>query len=1097
MNELFGISMTLIMVILLAAFNACLVGFAGVYFANRTMFRMGLRNIRRRRAQSTLIVSGLMLATVIITAAFTTGDVLDYSITKVAYDNLHRTDLSIHHFRPTASTADDASLDQVYAPESATAGLESAFASDADIEGFMPFLFEPAPVLNSRTRLGEPSVILAGFDAAHLERFGGLHLTSGDRAGLASLKADETLIGKRAADKLDARVGDVLTVFIQDQQYQVTVAGIVKDERSAGMLEFGGGETPAIALPLATVQQFTGHPQEINSISVVLRGDERSSMKRSDAAAARLEQFAADESRKAPAGLGGLAFQVEKNKQDAVQAAELLGNVFTTMFIVLGLFSIAAGTALIFTLFVMLATERRQEMGIARAVGAERRHLVQSFLAEGMVYDLLAGLVGTVLGVAAAFVVVVGGVRLLMGDQLSFVSPHVAPRSLVVSFCLGGVLTFLTVVVSALRISRLNIVAAIRGQAGESGREQRRATRWLWVALGVPALVVPPLGLYWLLRKGLGMPWAWVIGPSGLVFGALLMALGEASGLSFPFSLGISLIPLSAGALATYYGAPRRLVWSLAGAALVVYWLEPQDLHERLFGDLTGGMEMFVLSGIFIVAGFTMVIVFNARVLTRVFATRANPSRRYAAPLVLALITAVDFAASFALGDRWRGLGQLGYLVAGFTTIFAVLSLVAIRFPRFSPAVKMAIAYPLASRFRTGMTIGMFSLVIFSITVMGVINQSFLQGFSGDDGRGGWDIIVTTNHNNPIDDLKGALAAEGSFDASQVAAVGKVTAFDDNSQEARPVGDGDWAAFPIIAGDASFFANATTRLEARARGYDSAASVFEDVGGRERLALVDSSILQDQGFGPVDTLHVNVDVENGFFDRFKLDLRDPVTGNTQTVTVIGILSSRIPANVLVGVYVAEPTYRAIYGKPDYSVQYVRLQPGVNDLRAAKQIKAALVYQGVQAVSIQEQIDEAISMSRGFLRIMQVFMGLGLFVGIASLGVIALRSVVERRQQIGMMRAIGYQRGTVALSFILESSFIALTGILSGVVGGAILSYNLLSSQYVSNSSEITFFMPWLEITSYCVLAFAFALLLTWWPSRRAAAVPVAEALRYE
>ena len=48
MNELFGISMTLIMVILLAAFSACLVGFAGVYFANRTMFRMGLRNIRRR-----------------------------------------------------------------------------------------------------------------------------------------------------------------------------------------------------------------------------------------------------------------------------------------------------------------------------------------------------------------------------------------------------------------------------------------------------------------------------------------------------------------------------------------------------------------------------------------------------------------------------------------------------------------------------------------------------------------------------------------------------------------------------------------------------------------------------------------------------------------------------------------------------------------------------------------------------------------------------------------------------------------------------------------------------------------------------------------
>jgi putative ABC transport system permease protein len=86
---------------------------------------------------------------------------------------------------------------------------------------------------------------------------------------------------------------------------------------------------------------------------------------------------------------------------------------------------------------------------------------------------------------------------------------------------------------------------------------------------------------------------------------------------------------------------------------------------------------------------------------------------------------------------------------------------------------------------------------------------------------------------------------------------------------------------------------------------------------------------------------------------------------------------------------------------------------------------------------------------------------------------------------------------VALSFMLESSFIALAGILSGVVGGAILSYELMSSDYVGGNGEITFFMPWVEITAYCVIAFAFALLLTWWPSRLAARVPVAEALRYE
>ena len=39
-----------------------------------------------------------------------------------------------------------------------------------------------------------------------------------------------------------------------------------------------------------------------------------------------------------------------------------------------------------------------------------------------------------------------------------------------------------------------------------------------------------------------------------------------------------------------------------------------------------------------------------------------------------------------------------------------------------------------------------------------------------------------------------------------------------------------------------------------------------------------------------------------------------------------------------------------------------------------------------------------------------FMGLGLIVGVAALGVISARSVVERRQQIGVLRSIGFRRG---------------------------------------------------------------------------------------
>ena len=137
-----------------------------------------------------------------------------------------------------------------------------------------------------------------------------------------------------------------------------------------------------------------------------------------------------------------------------------------------------------------------------------------------------------------------------------------------------------------------------------------------------------------------------------------------------------------------------------------------------------------------------------------------------------------------------------------------------------------------------------------------------------------------------------------------------------------------------------------------------------------------------------------------------------------------------------------------------------------------------------------------SLSRGFFYLMQGFMGLGLVVGIAAVGVIAFRTVVERRQQIGMLRAIGFSRGQVALSFMLESSFVTILGILTGLGLGTLLSYFLLTSKSMSDMGLKGFYIPWLEIIPICAIAYVAALVMTFVPSRQAASIPIAEALRY-
>jgi putative ABC transport system permease protein len=107
-------------------------------------------------------------------------------------------------------------------------------------------------------------------------------------------------------------------------------------------------------------------------------------------------------------------------------------------------------------------------------------------------------------------------------------------------------------------------------------------------------------------------------------------------------------------------------------------------------------------------------------------------------------------------------------------------------------------------------------------------------------------------------------------------------------------------------------------------------------------------------------------------------------------------------------------------------------------------------------------------------------------------------VVERRQQIGMLRAIGFQRGTVTAAFLLESAFVAVMGIVAGVSGGAVIGRNLMTSDGMTGGGATpAFTVPWTEIGLLAIVALAFALLMTWWPSRSASRVPVAEALRYE
>ena len=1011
MQELFGIPMVNIMVVMLALLFACLAIIAFIAWRRPVIFKLGVRNIPRRKAQTTLIVVGLMLSTLIIAAAFGTGDTLNHSVSTVVYRQLGPVDEIVVASSDGDGEGEVNSILTQTIPESSMDVVRELTQDRDDVDALGGILVAPAPAVNIADNdpqditsfdqitdvavQSEPAVMVAGLNTDSFEALGGLNDLDGNRVDFGAFSDTDVVLSETGSNKLDAKVGDHLVVMFNNKPAVLTVAAIARDSVLTG--SFGDINAPAMAMQLKPLQQLSGKEGRLSGIGISNTGGEREGLDLTDTIVDDLKPELAQHN------LG-----INPIKQDFVNQAELLASVFVTFFIVFGLFSIAVGILLIVLIFTMLAAERRSEMGMERAVGAQRRQLIQQFIAEGAGYALLAGLVGAALGVGTALAIG-WGLQQAFGDFID-ISPHVEPRSMIIAYALGVVITFLAVTISSWRVSRLNVVAAVRDIPDNySPRKNRRQLIW-----GVIMVIV----------------------------GALMIVGAQGSDSLALFTIGMSLVPFGLAAIVTYFGWHPRWVLTVVGVYLLVFWLLPEDAFETLFGSYSGDIEMFFVSGIFIVASSTLVIMQN-----------------------------IDWFLSIA--ERIGG-----------------------RLKNWLPSIRLAASYPSANKGRTGMTVAMFSLIVFSLIVISVINENFSAAFTSDAATAGWDVSVETTATNPVDDIEAKLADEG-FDISKIAAVGLLTTPDEApAMQFLAPGMDEPQGYPIQVANDAYLDNAALTFQAHADGYADDEAVIEALKTDPNVMVVDSFALAgNQGFGTPDGLKIDIPT-SGSFEAPMVEVQSP-DGSTHQMRVIGVIDSSI--STLFGLFVGQPAGDAIFtGQGEPSKDWlVKLNPGVDTTEAARDIERTLLPYGAQAEDIRQQIEDSQAQQRSFLYILQGFMGLGLIVGIAAVGVIAFRAVVERRQQIGMLRAIGFQRTTVARAFVLESAMTVILGVLAGGITGLILSYTLITGDEFSQGVDSTFIVPWNLIIIMLVTTIVAALLMSWIPARQASRVVPAEALRYE
>jgi putative ABC transport system permease protein len=935
----------------------------------RCLRRLALRNVVRRPAEALLVVAGAALGTAIITSAFVVGDTFDASIRdfgrtdlgpvdeEVVVQDIDDLERVVAAVDPSTLPASDGVLVAVGAPaavvapgSSDTAGAGAGGAGDSD----------SAPE-------AEPFARVAEVDFDDARSFGGDPASTGLAGAGPTPAAGEAVVNERFADELGLAVGDPVEVHAYGRTVHLTVRTITPRIGLAGGADVHVAPGTLAGLAAAATE---GEPP-VGTVLVSNTGGVFDGADRTDTVAAALDDR-----------LGGIdGVEVVTVKQDVLDDAEAAGTELRALFSSLGTFSALVGVLLLVNLFVMLAEERKTELGMMRAVGLRRSHLVRLFALEGGLYSLAAAVVGVVLGMGVGRAVLVVTRNVLADeDGLTFVFAA-EPVSLLTGGLVGLAVSLLTVWATSLRIARLNVIRAIRD---------------------LPEPDVRPLSVH---RA--------VLASAGVVAGLATLQAGlagdqAAAVLAGPALALLSAVPLVARVL------PRRLVVAGAAVGAGVWAVAATTAVPDAFEDI--GFEMFLVQGLVLVgAGVAL-----AAQADRVWAWTA---------------------------DRLADRGGL--------------------------SARLALAYPLARRGRTGILLAMFSLVVFTLTLMAAVNESDQARAPQltDDASGGWDLWVDSSPTGPLP-TDAIAATDGVAQVSPL-----VTGLADLTSPGEP----DPTAWPVTGFEPSLLDRGVPALIDRDPRFRDDRAAFEAVAADPRLALAGEDLLA--GAGPSGDAAVGVgDV---------VTVADPVTGEVREVTIAGLTNQDWMGH---GLLTGRDLVTDVLGhRATASRHYVAVAPGVDPETVADRLTATYVAHGAEATTFRGAIDDEMREGQGFMRLMQGYLALGLVIGIAGLGVVMVRAVRERRRQVGMLRAMGFPARVVRRAFLLEAAFVALQGIVIGLVLGLVTARQMMSSDVFDD--PIPFRAPWLELVVLAVVPALAALASAVVPAAQVARIRPAAALR--
>jgi putative ABC transport system permease protein len=438
------------------------------------MRNVTLKGLLAHKLRLALTGLAIVLGVTFISGTFVLTDTLHNTFSVLFGSVYQKIDFQV---RGVAQLGSGANATRNELPESLLATVRrvpGVEAAEGGVEGYAQFVARDGQPIQT----GGAGTLGVSYDPD--QQISALHIIVGG----PPVTSDDVVMDAGTASKYDFTVG---------QRVRVLSAGPVRTFTISGIAEFGSvsnlaGATLA-AFTLPTAQAVVQEAGQLDFIDVVTApGASKPAVQRAIAAVL-------------PAGVQVVTGQTVVNENTSAVNQAL--SFFSTALLVFAFISLFVGGFTIFNTFSITVGQRTRELALLRIVGASRRQVFRSVLAEAALTGLISSVIGLGLGVLAAL----GLEALLRGFGTTLPAGPLVfePRTVVVGLAVGVGVTVVAAIGPARNAVRIPPVAALGDRQPDGDVSLRRRFAWgtavalagvvlLAIGLAIPAIALVGVG---------------------------------------------------------------------------------------------------------------------------------------------------------------------------------------------------------------------------------------------------------------------------------------------------------------------------------------------------------------------------------------------------------------------------------------------------------------------------------------------------------------------------------------------------------------------------------------------------------------------------